>query len=84
MERASATSQPLPCVSNLAIDRAWLELDDRVQQIEAAAKLTFVKAEDGTRRSLSITYAEPNRKRKPDAQPSLFARTGYREREAAP
>ena len=76
--------QPLPCANNSTIDREKLELSDRIKQIEAAAKLTLVKGEDGTLWSLSITYAEPNRKRKPDAQPPLFARRGHREREAAP
>ena len=76
--------QPLPCASNSTIEREKLELSDRIKQIEAAAKLTLVKGEDGTLWSLSITYAEPNRKRKPDAQPLLFVRKGHRERESAP
>ena len=84
MERATANSQPLPCVNNLTIDREWLELSDRIKQIEAAAKRTLVRAEDGERWSLSITYAEPNSKRKSDAQPPLLARKRHRQREAAP
>ena len=83
MARDTATLQPLPCVNNLTIDREWLERSDRIKLIEAAAKLTLAKAEDGTLWLLSITHAEPNRMRTSDAQPPLFARRRHREREAA-
>ena len=66
--REAWRERPPPCnprrVCNSAIDSACLELDDRSEQIEAAAKLTFVKAADGTRPTRNPTASErptPNR-----------------------